>query len=179
MKTAATDTPSGVGFDPVALIERHQTGIWRYLRALGCDSAQADDFTQDTFLAVFQKPFEDYNPNATAAYLRKVAYNLFVSYQRRQGRVVAVENVEQMDGTWVRWCGDDDGEHMVDALRDCLAHLTERARTALEMRFRERESRAEIAAKLEITEHGAKNLMQRAKKQLRSCVESKVRDSFK
>ena len=157
MKTAATQSPSsGVGFDPVSLIERYQTGIWRYLRALGCDAAQADDFTQDTFLAVFQKPFDDYNPNATAAYLRKVAYNLFVSHQRRQGRVVVMENVEAMDTAWVRWCGDDDGEHLVDALRDCLSRLTDRARMALEMRFRERESRASIAEKLDITEHGAK-----------------------
>jgi RNA polymerase sigma-70 factor (ECF subfamily) len=32
----------------------------------------------------------------------------------------------------------------------------------------------EIARSLEITEHGAKNLMQRAKKQLRQCVEGKM-----
>jgi RNA polymerase sigma-70 factor (ECF subfamily) len=158
----------------VELIEKYQTGIWRYLRALGCDPAQADDLTQETFLAVLQRPFHHYGSAATAAYLRKVAHNHFVSAQRRAGKVVAVENVEEFDKTWEKWSGTDDGEALLEALRECLQRLTDRARMALEMRFRDRESRANIAAALEITEHGAKNLMQRAKKQLRKCVEGKM-----
>ena len=43
------------------------------------------------------------------------------------------------------------------------------------MRFGDKASRASIAADLEITEHGAKNLMQRAKKRLRECMESKLK----
>jgi RNA polymerase sigma-70 factor (ECF subfamily) len=42
------------------------------------------------------------------------------------------------------------------------------------MRFHGEHTRAEIAAALEITEHGAKNLMQRAKQQLRECIERKL-----
>jgi RNA polymerase sigma-70 factor (ECF subfamily) len=42
------------------------------------------------------------------------------------------------------------------------------------MRFREKRTRQRIATALEITEHGAKNLMQRAKKQLRTCVDEKM-----
>jgi RNA polymerase sigma-70 factor (ECF subfamily) len=45
---------------------------------------------------------------------------------------------------------------------------------ALRMRFRDHESREHIALALGITEHGAKNLMQRAKSQLRKCIEGKV-----
>jgi len=166
--------PETTGFDPVELIEKYQAGIWRYLRALGCDPAQADDLTQETFLAVLQRPFHDYGSAATAAYLRKVAHNHFVSAQRRAGKVTAVENIEEFDKSWEKWAGTDDGEVLLEALRECLQRLTHRARTALEMRFRDRESRANIAAALEITEHGAKNLMQRAKKQLKTCVEGKV-----
>jgi RNA polymerase sigma-70 factor (ECF subfamily) len=43
------------------------------------------------------------------------------------------------------------------------------------MRFADEASREEIAAALGISEHGAKNLMQRAKHQLRECVESKLK----
>ena len=166
--------PETTGFDPLRLIEAHQTGVWRYLRALGCDPSLADDLTQDTFLAVFQKPFQDYDRAATAAYLRKVAYNLLVSLQRRSGKVIAVDNVEQFDNTWARWMGEDNGEERLQALRQCLAKLTARARQALEMRFRQRASRTEIGDALNITEHGAKNLMQRAKKQLKTCIEGKL-----
>lgn len=44
-----------------------------------------------------------------------------------------------------------------------------------EMRFRKDCSREEIAQSLELSEDGAKNLMQRAKQKLRACVEEKLR----
>jgi RNA polymerase sigma-70 factor (ECF subfamily) len=173
MKTAPT--PQGTGFDPVRLIQTHQAGVWRYLRALGCDTAQAEDLTQETFLAVLQRPFQDVNPAATSAYLRKTALNLLISLRRRSGKVTAVEDIEELDRTWSKWAGHDNGEAALDALRDCLQGLTERARKALEMRFRGESSRVEIAEALDITPHGAKNLMQRAKQQLRTCMDEKLK----
>jgi RNA polymerase sigma-70 factor (ECF subfamily) len=173
MKTAPTPAETA-GVDPAELIEKHQVGVWRYLRALGCQPAQADDLTQDTFLAVLQRPFIDFGPAATVAYLRKVALNQFLSAQRRAGKVIAVENVEEFDRTWEKWAGEDEGEAAFEALRECLEQLTERARRALELRFRDHVSREDIGAALGITGHGAKNLMQRAKQQLKKCIESKV-----
>ncbi len=134
----------------------------------------ADDLTQETFLIVLQRPFQDYNDQATRAYLRKVAFNLLVTQQRRAGRVVAVEDIEQYDQEWTRWAGASDGEEVLDALRNCLEALSDRVKLALRMRFGERRSRQEIADVLQMTEHGAKNLMQRAKKRLRECVEHKL-----
>ncbi|MBP90340.1 MAG: RNA polymerase subunit sigma-70 [Planctomycetaceae bacterium] len=170
----ATSPPESTGFDPVRLVEDHQAGVWRYLRALGCETNLAEDLTQDTFLKVLQRPFEEYSTKATAAYLRRTAYNFLVSYQRRAGKVIAVENVEEFDRTWSSWAGDDNGEALLDALKDCFAHLGDRAKLALEMRFRDKESRASIAERLDISEHGAKNLMQRAKHQLRECIDGKL-----
>jgi RNA polymerase sigma-70 factor, ECF subfamily len=164
-----------LGFDPARLIATYQAGVWRYLRALGCEAALAEDLTQDTFLAVLQRPFQEVSPAATSAYLRKTALNMLISHQRRAGRVRAVEDIEQLDRTWSRWAGDDHGEAVLDHLRDCLRRLTDRARQALEMRFRGEHSRTEIAEVLQITEHGAKNLMQRAKQQLRECIDNKLK----
>ncbi|ADB18408.1 RNA polymerase, sigma-24 subunit, ECF subfamily [Pirellula staleyi DSM 6068] len=166
--------PSATSFNPADLIKTYQAGIWRYLRALGCESALAEDLTQETFLHVLQRPFQEINAAATAAYLRKIALNLFISHQRRAGKVVVMEAVEEIDRTWTTWAGNDSGEAALDALRECLKGLTERARMALELRFRSDRSRDEIATALEITEHGAKNLMQRAKQQLKTCVENKL-----
>lgn len=176
---AARDLPSSDSAPPppvdaAKLIADHQVGIWRYLRALGCDVAEADDLTQETFLAVLQRPFVNYNAAATVAYLRKVAYNRFVSARRRSGRMVLVDQLEELDQAWSRLAGDDAGEALLEALKVCLEQLTERAKMSLLMRFRDRVARTEIAEALQITEHGAKNLMQRAKKQLRACIEGRV-----
>jgi RNA polymerase sigma-70 factor, ECF subfamily len=163
---AAGAAPAAV--DVARLVREHQTGVWRYLRVLGCPAAEAEDLTQETFLAVLTKPFHDYNRQATAAYLRQVARNLFISSRRR---TVAVTELDEAEAAWLRWAGKDDGQELMNALRACLQKLTDRARQALDMRFGRHASRADIATSLGLTEDGAKNLLQRAKQQLRACIE--------
>ena len=165
---AAQTEPAPGEFDVARLVREHQAGVWRYLRVLGCPAAEADDLTQETFLAVLTKPFQDYNRQATAAYLRQVARNLFISSRRRA--VSAVE-LDEAEAAWLRWAVKDDGAELIAALRSCLESLTERVRQALELRFARGQSRAEIAAALGLSEAGAKNLLQRAKQHLRECVE--------
>lgn len=176
------------GFDAARLIEEHQAGVWRYLRVLGCNAAEAEDLTQDTFLAVLEKPFHDYQRAATAAYLRQVARNLLISSRRRAARgATAVMNAAETkpdeldmaefqaaEAAWLRWSGDDDGAERLAALRRCLQTLTARARQALELRFGEQASRAAIAAALNMSEDGAKNVLQRAKQHLRACIEKEI-----
>jgi RNA polymerase sigma-70 factor (ECF subfamily) len=144
---------------------------------LGCDSATADDLTQETFLRVLSRDnFVQHNEAATSGYLRRTAYNLLVSRHRKLGRVQTVAEPAVLDVIWERWAGKDlSGDIAIDALRGCLSTLTERAQTALRMRFADEASRVEIGQALGITDHGARNLMQRAKQQLRQCVEEKLR----
>ena len=63
---------------------------------------------------------------------------------------------------------------LLAALDECLKTLVERARLALDQRYRQQQSRREIAAALNLTEDGAKNLLQRAKQQLRICIAGKM-----
>jgi len=165
-----------VELGPEELIARHQSGVWRYLRMLGCDSSTADDLTQETFLRVLRRDnFVQHNDAATSSYLRRTAYNLLVSLHRKQRKVQTLCEPGLLDEIWDRWAGKDlSGDTAVEALKNCLASLTERAQKALRMRFAEQASRVEIGEALSITDHGARNLMQRAKQQLRQCVEEKL-----
>jgi RNA polymerase sigma-70 factor (ECF subfamily) len=144
---------------------------------LGCDSSTADDLVQDTFLRVLRHDsFVQHSDAATSSYLRRTAYNLLVSQHRKQGRVQTLAEPGVLDEVWDRWAGKDlSGDAAVEALRNCLSSLTDRAQKALEMRFASEASRVEIGEALNITDHGARNLMQRAKQQLRVCVEEKLR----
>ncbi len=171
------DVQAGVQLTPGELIVRHQHGVWRYLRMLGCDDATADDLTQETFLRVLrQENFVQHNDAATSGYLRRTAYNLLVSQHRKMGRTTTIAEPSMLDEIWDRWAGKDlTGDIAVEALRDCLEKLTQRAALALRMRFADQASRVEIGKALKITEHGARNLMQRAKQQLRTCVEEKLK----
>lgn len=166
--TAATDL--------AGMIKSHQAGVWRYLRVLGCTPTEADDLTQDTFLAILERPFTDMGPAATAGYLRKAARNLFLSSKRRSARWVSVEEMDRVEEDWTRWAGDDGGQSLLAALEVCLGTLAERARKALELRFRDGCSRGEIAVGVGLSEDGAKNLLQRAKHHLRECIERRMRN---
>ncbi len=156
------------------LVERHQVTVWRYLRALGADAATADDLTQDTFLEIMRRPLQQFSDAATASYLRRVAHNFFISRVRREGRMTVTEHAEQFEAAWMRWAGFDSGNRAMDALSECLQRLTERAQLALRLRYAKEATREEIADALEISPHGAKNLLQRAKLQLKECVQQKI-----
>jgi RNA polymerase sigma-70 factor (ECF subfamily) len=160
---------------PEELIRTHQSGVWRYLRMLGCDASLADDLTQEAFLKVLRRDnFTQHSDSATAAYLRRTAHNLLVSLRRKGGSKRTTFTSDPLDEIWNRWAGQDvSGNLAIDLLRECMQSLTDRAQLALRLRFGEEASRAEIAETLEITEHGARNLMQRAKQQLKDCVQQK------
>lgn len=163
-------------WDPKALVEDHYQGVWRYLRALGAAADLADDITQETFAAVLKKPFELISPQSTGAYLRRVAFHLLIAARRKAGKIVPTDQLEVLDQTWTRWVGSDtNGDTLLDALSDCFQRLTPRAQQSLKMRYAEEASRERIAESLDISSHGVKNLQQRAKAQLRECLEEKLK----
>ena len=155
------------------LIRTYQTGIWRYLRYLGCDASLADDLTQETFLAVIRKPFEQRSDAETAAYLRTVARHLFLKSVEKSRRGPKAEDVAVAESIWAETHADG-GNDYLDALEDCLAQVSARALTAIEQRYRDGRSRAEIASELNMTEDGVKTLLRRTRQSLRKCVEGKL-----
>jgi RNA polymerase sigma-70 factor (ECF subfamily) len=156
------------------LVHMHQAMVWRYLRALGADPTLADDITQETFLEIVRNPLQQYTDAATASYLRRVAHNLLVSKRRREGRMIVTQNAQEFEAAWTKWAGFDGGDRTLELLAECLSSLTQRARQALKLRFCDEASRAQIAQTLGVGEHGAKNLMQRAKLQIKKCLEERL-----
>jgi RNA polymerase sigma-70 factor (ECF subfamily) len=155
-------------------VQKHQSTVWRYLRYLGCNESQADDLTQETFLSVLEKPFEQRCEAATAAYLRTVARNRFLAVVRREKNGPTPADLEMAEEVWSQTPGAGSDEYL-DSLDDCLGQLTERARQAVDLRYREDRSRRDIAALLDMTEDGVKTLLRRTRDVLRECVERKVK----
>lgn len=157
-----------------ALVRSHQAGVWRYLRYLGCPAAEADDLTQDTFLAVFRDGFEDRSAEQTAAYLRTVARNRLLAVRRSQKKAPEVD-LEEAEAVWAETVGDRGMDDYLVALEDCLeVGVTPRVRRALELLYRDRLSRDQIAQQLEMAVEGVKTLLRRARSVLRECVERKL-----
>lgn len=158
---------------PADLIRTHQAGIWRYLRYLGCDASLADDLTQETFLAVLQKPFEQRSDAETASYLRTVARHKFLRTAEKSRRGPSAEDLSLAEDIWAETHADGGNEYL-DALEDCLSQINGRSRTAIQRRYRDDRSRAQIAEELSLTEDGVKTLLRRTRQSLRQCVDGKL-----
>ncbi|MCB9893926.1 MAG: sigma-70 family RNA polymerase sigma factor [Planctomycetes bacterium] len=159
--------------DVAALVEAHHAGVWRYLRYLGCDRALADDLTQETFLAVMQKPFEYRGSREAAGYLRLAARNLFLVHVRRSKLIKTVEDLEQADAAWER-AHADDSDARQRALNECLQTVQGKARQVLDLQYRDKRSGEEIAALLKITAQNVRTIVHRAKAALKDCIDKKL-----
>ncbi|MHC4840494.1 MAG: RNA polymerase sigma factor [Planctomycetota bacterium] len=158
-------------FDKEALIREHHIGVWRYLRFLGSDRSSADDLTQETFLVFLKKPFNFQGRAATASYLRNIARLLRLEAVKSTRKV---KQINEADAVFEQEVGDDDGQAYLEALQHCLNQLTERARSGLQLQFKDRLALTEIAERIKMKPNGVKTLLQRARASLRACIERRV-----
>lgn len=157
------------------LVRRFQSDVWRYLRFLGATSADADDLTQETFLAMARSKFEERSAVQTAAYLRTVARNQLLMARRRQGREVNTVELEAAEQVWSASIGPNGMDGYLTALSDCLENLDGRARQAIDQCYRDRKSRVEIAQTLQMKPDGVKSLLRRTREILRQCIERRTK----
>jgi len=154
-----------------AVIARHQRDVWRYLRFLGCEPFEADDLTQDTFLALLRRPPQD--PRALPRWLRTTALNLFRNRGRRPRPGVVLDEVA-LEAGWLRNVGAGHSDGYLEALNECLRGLSDDQRSALRLLHGEGRSRAEIAVTLGLAIEGVKSLLRRARARLQACVRRRI-----
>jgi RNA polymerase sigma-70 factor, ECF subfamily len=162
--------------DFAGLVRTHQAGVWRYVRFLGAEAAEADDLTQETFLALARSEFAVRDERQTAGYLRAVARNQLLALRRKQSREICTVELDAADAVWVAAAGADGSLNgYLDALGDCMAKLDGRAREVVELHYRDRAGREVIAKKLGMQPDGVKTLLRRTRQVLRECIERKLK----
>ena len=157
------------------IVHAHQRGVWRYLRFLGCSRTEADDLTQETFLAAWKADFDEINEAATAGYLRTVARSRFLMMLRAKGRRISETDLVEVDSDWVQLVdNEDEWDVRVVALEECLQGIQGKAREVIDMNYRQDLRYADIAGKLGMKSEGVRTLMKRVIAKLRECMERKL-----
>jgi len=163
--------PHDIATDPEAFVRRFQASIWRYLRLLGAQPTDAEDLTQETFLRFLA----EHPPSLDAApLLRTMARGLWVDQQRWYRRRRTRDSAERIEELIGDAAADLTGDRWLDALARCRQTLSDRARLALDLFYRDRGGRVAVAERLELTEHGARNLLARTRQALRDCIEQRL-----
>ena len=166
-----------MALDFESLVRQHQAGVWRYLRFLGAAGSEADDLTQDTFLAMLRGQFEHRSTSETSGFLRKVARNQLLQLRRRQGKELNTVRVEVADSVWAEADREDGLAGYLEDLQDCLGKLQGRSREVIDLFYQDDLSREEIAQRLEMKPEGIKTLLRRTRTILRECIERSNRVS--
>ena len=163
-----------------ALVRTHQAAVYRYVRYLGANGTDAEDLAQETFLAALRstEPPDMSDVRSMGAWLRGVARNLFLRHCRKARSApmqVSSQFLVNAESTWTsEFLHQGDGVDYVEALRRCLGELPARQRRALDLRYAEKSSRAEMARLLEMTENGVKSLLRRIRAALADCVRRRL-----
>ena len=161
--------------DLAQLVAQHQADVWRYLRYLGAESADADDLTQETFLAVSRSKFEQRTERETASYLRTVARNQLLMFRRFQGREIDTVQLEAAEQVWAGTAPEAGMNGILTTLAECLKTLDGRSREAVHLFYREDLSRKAMASALGMKPEGIKTLLRRTRDALRDCIERKTK----
>ena len=168
-------------------------GSWNSIKQASggtCDTsaptpAEADDLTQETFLAVARTGFagvesntgrdragfEERGEHQTAGYLRTAARNQLLMLRRRQNRQISTVEIEAAEGVWAATTVDHGWDALLDSLAECLGQLEGRPRRAIDLQYRDDAGRAEIAQQLDMKPDGVKTLLRRTRQLLRECLE--------
>ncbi|MCA8938740.1 MAG: RNA polymerase sigma factor [Planctomycetes bacterium] len=152
------------------LVERHQESLWLWSRAIGAEGSEADDLTQDAFLVLLGKPWQDWPDPQIAGFLRGVARNLLLSRKTKEGRRIKLlaSHAEEL---WARMLPDDSSVLLRGRLLSCVEKLEAREAHTIRQHYFEERPLTDIAQSDATTPQALYGLLHRARKKLRACLE--------
>jgi RNA polymerase sigma-70 factor (ECF subfamily) len=156
------------------VVRAHQVSVWRVVALVVRDAALTHELVQQAFVEAYFaldrfEAHRDFGP-----WVRGIARNLARQELRRRGREARRydayrEHLEAAHGE-----GDHADGHeqaLLVALARCRDKLAEPARRALELRYEQALSFEHVARALGRTVAATRQLLQRVRLQLRSCIE--------
>jgi RNA polymerase sigma-70 factor (ECF subfamily) len=155
-----------------------QNRLFGYLMTLLGNLHDARDVLQETNLVLWRK-VDAFEPGTDfGAWARKCAYYQALAFLRDRKRdphlfddnLLALFADEEPDSA------QDDNERRL-ALRDCLAQLPDRQRSLINQRYREELPVRQLAADLGKKESAMKMGLMRLREALRTCIESKLKET--
>jgi RNA polymerase sigma-70 factor, ECF subfamily len=158
-----------------AIIQRHQSAIYAYLRSRLLEPADAEDLSQEVFLRCYVSPARFDHSAMIRPWLIGIARNLLREHVRRVKRRREVAwtelclELEEMVGLH-----DERYDEIIRHLPDCLASLGQSARQALDFRYQAKLRLAEIGERLHRSEGAVKLLMFRARQALKHCLDTRT-----
>lgn len=149
------------------LVRRWQGAVRGLLRSVCGDWALADDLAQEAFLKAWQKLRSLKSPGAFGGWLRRIAVNVFLTYNRR-GRL-PIKDSEQTK--WHATSKQEDPAARIDLVK-ALTRLKPVERLCVVLSYSERMSHSEICSTTGLPLGTVKSHISRGSEQLRTYLKA-------
>jgi RNA polymerase sigma-70 factor (ECF subfamily) len=152
-----------------ALVDEHADTLYAYIAArVHPNLIDADDLTQDVFLAAWQSIGNYRGSSSLKAWLLGIARHKVEDYYRARVHVVDIEDAEFVPAADVHLDAALDGDRLRKRTEAALDRLPEHYRLLLKWRYWDQKRTAEIASALGRTEKSVERMLARAREQFRS-----------
>ncbi len=153
--------------DFVKALEQQVTPLRKYAIWLTKDPEDANDLTQETFIAAYQNHHRYVFNGSLSAWLRRILFNKYVNHFKRSKRLVSLDTVDQQSAAYTRKEMDPLGTLIGDEILETIQGLDQRYRDAISLRIRGFKYH-EIAERLDVPEGTVKNRIFHARQQLQN-----------
>ncbi len=154
------------------LVKRYLTKVWRLAMSILHDAQEAEDATQEVFLALWQS-VEKWDPEGQAKFstwIYRVAFNKCIDIKRARKPTVPEESVPEK-ATETDAYDQLLQSQVSDKISSLLAELPEMQRIAMLLYYYEELSVDEISAKLETSEQSVRSLLKRGRRSLKDKIQ--------
>jgi len=155
--------------------------VLAYLRAMVSDAHLAEDLAQETMIAAF-KSFGEFEPSGNfGRWLRGIARNTALMHWRSEGRKSPMHDLRVLGGIEEVFEGFDRDPAEMDwwetrklTLRDCVTHLSDHLKAAIESVYFSGKTLDETAGALNSTRAAVGQRLCRARNLIRECMDRKL-----
>lgn len=160
-----------------ALVIEHHVRLRAFVRSLGGDADWVDDLAQEAFLSAY-RDWDSFDESRDfGRWVRGIALNLLrneIRNDARRRRILHTELTELLLRR-VPEQADQPEPVTVDAVRACLDELAPTSKQLVLGRYRDGESAAQLAERLETSAANIRQMLVRIRRQIKRCVEMRVR----
>lgn len=157
------------------LVREHADMLTAYLRGALDRPSDVDDLFQETMVVAWRR-LDDYDRQRPfGPWLRGIARNLVLAHYRSRGNALrwcSPDVLDALEQSWRTFSAQpgDSFRDRVDLLVDCIARLSDRLRTVIEMAYGRGMPLAEIARATGDGEPTIRKRAERARRQLHDCI---------
>lgn len=160
------------------LVRENQAMLMTYLRAVVRDQHVVEDLFQETMLVAWQKLDQYERDRSFGPWLRGIGAKLIMAHFRKAKSALMVVEGDALDylSRQLQHISEHPGdtwEEKITALTYCVEALSDHYRQAIQLRYFEQVSVAQIAEKVKTSVETIQKRLQRARSKLLACLKRK------